>query len=443
MTRKIRIVFAIGTGAAVVLLLAKQFLVYRISDRALLREADRECRSIPQRSDSIVWDIFCQQATQGYYDDAFGTILQVFNPGSDAQHAFVALARMRAEQGDMEEAKRLVRLYMTRDSRVEALKALAVIQVQRGDIPGATRTAYLVPDPRPVLEAVAIARAKTGDLRGARETIAPAGHSDNVLDAIAEYQFQAGDSDGALKTAQEMSSDAMVSRLVEIADALRWRGKQASVRGLASRITNPKVARLFLDVFASTAPENIEVFPPDICDQAMVLAERSDFAAAYSLMEKSKSDCYSSVAVRQYESDPAGAERALQHSSVRMHVCFGLAEFAKAAATHGKATEALRFIDTAQTRCGERDAYVLEAVRHVARQWTARSKPSEVLKWARSRPNPSQRALALLGIAEAMGDKRPRNSGTCCVVLTTSGTCCVVLPPPEVRVGAAPRPEAK
>jgi hypothetical protein len=433
MTRKVRIIFAICAGAAVVLLLAKQFLGCRISDQDVLREAVREYRSIPQRSDSIVWDIFCQQATQGYYDDALGTILEVFNPGSDAQDAFVALARVRAERGDVEEAKRLVRLYMTRGSRVEALKALAVIQVKRGDIQGAAKMAYLVPDPRAVLEAVAIARAKTGDLRGARETIAQAGHSDGVLDAIAEYQVQAGDFDGALKTVQEMSPDGVVGPLVEIAEALRGRGEQSSVRQLASRITDPTVARRFLDVFAVTAPKNVEVIRPSICDEARALAGRSDFAAAYSLMEKSKSDCYSSVAVMQYESDPAGAERALQHSSMGIDVCFGLAEFAKAAATHGQASEALRFVDAAQMRCGERDAYVLEAVRHVARQWAARNKPSEVLKWARSRPNPSQRALALLGMAEAIGHPRPGGSGTCCGAPR----------PSEVQIGAAECPEPR
>jgi hypothetical protein len=123
-------------------------------------------------------------------------------------------------------------------------------------------------------------------------------------------------------------------------------------------------------------------------------------------MEKTK--CwYSFLAIKQYESDPAGAEQALHHSSDPMDICFGQTQFAEAAAARGNIRDARRLIDAAQKGCGEKGGDIFGAVRQVAREWAIREKPRTVVKWARSRPTPPQRELALLGVAEAMGHPQP------------------------------------
>ena len=116
---------------------------------------------------------------------------------------------------------------------------------------------------------------------------------------------------------------------------------------------------------------------------------------------------YSFVATKQYETDPVGAERALLRSPVPEDICFGLTQFALAAASKENVTDALRFVDAAQVTCDEKYGYRLGAVREVARAWTIKEGPKPAVRWARSRQTPSQRWLALLGVAEATGHRHP------------------------------------
>ncbi|HTF26607.1 MAG TPA: hypothetical protein VK937_22255 [Candidatus Limnocylindria bacterium] len=151
---------------------------------------------------------------------------------------------------------------------------------------------------------------------------------------------------------------------------------------------------------------NIPTIEANICEKGYFLVEKHEFSAAYALIENTK--CwYSFLATKQYASDPAGAEQALQRSSDPMDVCFGLTEFAKAAAANGNIPDAVRFIDAAQKHCGEKGGYLFGAVQQVARQWTIRDTPRKVVRWVGSRPSPGQRESALLGVAEALGHPHP------------------------------------
>ena len=91
-------------------------------------------------------------------------------------------------------------------------------------------------------------------------------------------------------------------------------------------------------------------------------------------------------------------------------MAFGLKQFAAAAAKKGNTADALRFLAELQ-RMGQKDPgiqlWVPQATQEIARAWTIREGPEAVLKWARSRPTPSERTIALIGMAEALGHTRP------------------------------------
>jgi hypothetical protein len=351
----------------------------------------------------VFWDAFCQQAAQGYYDDAMKTILLSHRDG-ETQYALITLAKIRTKNGDAQGAIRTARSYPNSETRFKAIEEIAAAQAELGDVHGARETAMLLADSRRALESIAVVEASKGDLEGARETIAPIGQSNRVLDAVAGYQIQAGDFEGALKTMQEIYPASIANLLLELDDALRERGERSRLRALASQMTKPGVAHLFLvyDRIRQSDLENIPTIETNTCENGYFLVEKHDFSAAYGLIENTK--CwYSFLATKQYASDPAGAEQALHRSSDLMDVCFGLTEFAKAAAANGDIHDAVRFIDAAQKGCGEKGGYIFGAVQQVARHWAISDKSRNVVRWARSRPSPGQRERALLGVAEALG----------------------------------------
>ena len=105
---------AIVVVAAVVflaLIIGRRFFVPRISDRNLLIEAlQEEVKATPPPERYVFWDVFCQQAALGYYDDAMATIL-LSHHDSDVQYALVTLAKIRARNGDSAGALREARGY--------------------------------------------------------------------------------------------------------------------------------------------------------------------------------------------------------------------------------------------------------------------------------------------------------------------------------------------
>jgi hypothetical protein len=365
---------SVAAGICLSLLFGWEFFASRVSDRDLLREAALEYKKSTVPSERMVfWDVFCQQAAQGYYDDAMATAL-LSRRDSDFEYALVTLARIRAKNGDTQGALRTARTYANSETRDKAIEEVATAQAERGDVRQARETAMSIADPRHTLESIAIVQASRGDLQGARET------------------------------AQEIYPANIANLLIEVDDALRERGELSHVRELASRLQKPEVAHLFLEYHGlmKSDRENIPTIEANICEKGYFLVEKHEFSAAYALIENTKCG-YSLLAIKQYASDPAGAEQALERSSDPMDLCFGWTEFAKAAATRGNIPDALRFLDAARRGCGEKYGYLFGAVQQVARQWTLRDKLRKVVKWARSRPSPGQRERALLGMAEALG----------------------------------------
>ena len=73
------------------------------------------------------------------------------------------------------------------------------------------------------------------------------------------------------------------------------------------------------------------------------------FAAADALIEENECTWVSFVAIRQYASDPAGAERLLRRRSNPDDLLFGLDQLAIEAARKGNITEAFRFLSDLQS----------------------------------------------------------------------------------------------
>ncbi|MGB8732810.1 MAG: hypothetical protein WCC99_16295 [Candidatus Sulfotelmatobacter sp.] len=378
------IVLCVGAGVARMLWLRGPG--HRITDREVLQEAVAEWQRAGKPFSQGAYQIFEQQAAQGHYDDAAATG-HLFRRPDDVRWSVVELAKIRAENGDIQGAK-------------SQIKKLA------GSDVGAKAA-----------EAIALAQAYSGDLRGALETITPLGTSNEVLWAFARRQMAQADFDGALKTAEQMDHKSAVQTFYGLADALREQGEQRRLHELASHMSNRKLSSLFVKVaqftFRPHEIEVVEVVRPGPCDLAYHGPSDENFAAVDASIEQNKCSYVSFVATQQYAVDPAGAERLLRRNANPQDLAFGLDQFAVAAAKKGNIAEALRLLADLQ-RIGTTEKNVVlaqtrntDAVHEIARDWTIRDGPKTVLKWARSRPNADERVWAFIGVAEALGHARP------------------------------------
>jgi hypothetical protein len=374
-----------GAGIACILWLRDPG--HAITDQDVLREAVAEWHRAGEPGRGPNYQIFEQQAAQGYYDDAAATS-HLFKPAEDKQWSVVELAKIRAENGDIPGAKRMVARFVGSDLGNKALKTIALIQADRGDLPGALET-----DPTP-------------------------SDSNDVLLVFARRQIANADLDGALKTAERMDSKAAGEVFYEVGDALPQRGEQNRLRELASHMNSPEMAALFrkLARFSLTYKPEVRILQPDPCSAAYHDAVIGDFAAADSVIEQKNCSYTYFIAVQQYAVDPAGAERMLRTHADPQDLALGLDQLAIAAAKQGNIAEALRFLNDLQSPAvvGNQKNEVLaqargdEAVHAIARCWTIKDGPKVVLKWAHSRRTTEERTWALIGVAEALGHARPQ-----------------------------------
>jgi len=368
---------ALSVAAAIGWMLWLRLTDRKITDQELLREAVEEWERAGEPGDGPDYQIFEQQAAQGYYEDAAATAT-LFRRPDDRRWSVEELAKIRAENGDIQGAKGMIKRFAGSDLGNRATEAIAVAQVGNGD------------------------------LQGALETAAPLADQDEVLRAFAGRQIASGDFDGALRTAQEMKSDSADQVFYEMGDALRVRGEQRRVRELASQMSDRKLAALFTKLVQLTLrpPEPIDAIQAGPCDIAWVDASIGKFAEADTLVEQNKCPYVSGVAVQQYAADPKGAERLLRSTTNPQDLASGLDGFAVAAARKGNIADALRFYNNLQNLSPANVSG--KEVQEIARAWTIRGRPKPVLKWVRSRPNTFERTWGLIGMAEALGHARPK-----------------------------------
>jgi len=378
-------------GVGIVWILWLRSPAHGITDQDVLREAVAEWHRAGEPGEGPSYQIFEQQAAQGYYDDAAATSY-LFKQPNDKQWAVVELAKIRAENGDIPGAKSMVAKFAGSDLGSRALKTIAEIQAARGDLSGALKTSP--------------------------------GNSDDIMLVFARRQIEKADFDGALKTAEQMDSKSGDQVFYEVGGALRVRGEQKRARELASNMSNHRLAALFLELSRFTLwPQKIrsceiEIVQADPCAIAYHGAPDGNFAEVDALIEQNKCSYVSFVAVQQYAVDPAGAERLLRRDANPQDLASGLDQFAMAAAKKGNIAEALRFLSNLQTlSMAEKGRNILlptqaggaDAVHEIARDWTIRDGPKVVLRWAHSRPSTEERTWALIGVAEALGHARPQS----------------------------------
>lgn len=377
-------VLCVGGSAAWILWLRSP--AQGITDQDVLREAVAEWHRAGEPGEGPNYQIFEQQAAQGYYADAAATSY-LFKRPDDKQWSVVELAKIRAENGDVPGAKSMVAKFAGADLGNRALKTIAEIQASRGDLPGALET---IPTPR---------------------------DSDDVMLVFARRQIEKADFDGALTTAERMDK-AAGQVFYELGDALRVRGEQKRARELASHMSDRKLAALFLKLSRFTLwPREIrpyEVVRAGPCDIAYHGAPDGNFAKIDALIEQNKCSYVSFVAVQQYAVDPVGAERLLRRNANPQDLASGLDQLAVAAAKKGNIAEALRFLDNLQSLDAPKRNIVIaqargsDAVHEIARDWAIKDGPNVALKWVHSRPTTRERTWGLIGVAEALGHARPQ-----------------------------------
>lgn len=359
-------------------LLENHFSRHTITDQQLLREAVDDWAKAGKPGTGPDPQIFEQQAGQGYYDDAAATG-RLFDSPDEVQWAVVELAKIRAQNGDVQGAKAAVERFQGSSLGERATRAIANVQAHRGDLDGALTTASGV------------------------------NGQDEVFAIVAGKQIDAGDFEGALATSERMSLTAANQLFYEVGEGLRLKHQQGRVKALAAGMRNPQYAADFKTNVRFTLWDEIPVrtVRATPCDMAGIYALEGKFALADSMIEENKCSDVQFVAVRQYAVDPVGAERLLRRTTRQDDLTLGLYQFAIAAAENGNVSEGLRFLDELGSL---KSNYVGgNAIRAVARAWTIRDGAQTVLPWARSRPTLEQKTSALIGMAEALGHARPTN----------------------------------
>jgi hypothetical protein len=207
-------------------------LIAKSPIRGCCREAVEEWKRAGEPGNGPDYQIFEQQAAQGYYEDAAATAT-LFKSAEDRRWSVVELAKIRAANGDI-------------------LGAKAMIKRFAGSGLGAN-----------AIEAIALAQVGNGNLQDALDTAAAIGGQDEVLLAFARRQIESGDFDAALRAAEQMnprSVDAVDSVFYEIGDALRVRGEQNRVHDLAAHMTNRKLAALFTKLVPLTLRPSVPTY---------------------------------------------------------------------------------------------------------------------------------------------------------------------------------------
>jgi tetratricopeptide (TPR) repeat protein len=353
-------------GILVVGLLWMRAFSRKITAQGLLREALSESpdHNYPET------DIFEQQATQGYYDDALATARLAKKP-ADLDWFIVELAKIHVENGDVQGAKAVAQMFPDRHAQI--FKAIALVQAHQGDISGAL--AMSMPD------------------------------TNEILEEFAQHQIKQADFPGALQTCERLPANSAGNLFYEIGEALRQRHEQKRVRELAAGMSDRKLAQLFLELIPLTLWDRKpnHLLQTNGCEMAGIAAMDKRLAEARKMLEGTH--CWRSfVAIQYYRIDPIEAEKLLRSATDPKDLTFGLGEFAKAAADKGEIEDALR-LDKDAKQLDPLEGY--SATLEIARAWTIRDGTEKVIGWARSLPTHAERQTALLGMAQALGHARP------------------------------------
>jgi hypothetical protein len=341
------------------------------SDAALFRESVTAGKAA---NEDVRWYIFTEiaeaQMERAYYTDALGTIALV---DKYPDQLYVRIATVRANSGDVVGAKSMAAAWDP-DLKLRAYKEIALVQAGAGDIRGALETSRDIPD------------------------------KSIVLDAIASRQLESGDLEGALATAAAMKREWKDETLFAVAQKFRERGDERRAHAIERRISNLNAARSggFVQD-AGGASTTQAPRPTDACLSAWDDAKAGNYAEANEKVRVGHCDCRTVAGIHVEEHDPDGADRAIRACPSTADMSAGMAGLATRYASRGEIAEALRFADSVRV-AGDpwEEGYLAPTLRDIGLAWGKKGNPRSALRWARSRPNGFERAMALLGVAESI-----------------------------------------
>jgi hypothetical protein len=354
MRKKVILCFAVLATITAVLWFAHRYC-FPVSARSLLREAAKTAQKDP--GPDVFSAIIREQAKQGFYDDAQETLR---NAGHYPE---------------------------------QAASELATIRVQNGDVPGARQMAngWDASMRTAGIEAIAIAQAEKGDLQGARDTSKLLKDKDRVLEAICRYEINSGDMDGALNTIAQTGPSAAISLLIQATESITMfhPEQKDKVRSLARLAKKRHMAKEILEWANWADSDNAGCCGVEnsACGSGVIVIDDADPSYA---------------AVKRYEAgDIAGAEQKVDRASSTKE--YAMSQLVGVAAKHGDIGNALRYFNMLRALG---PYWVDQASFALAQGWAKNDKSRIVIRWARSRPAGHERAMALLGVATAIGRQK-------------------------------------
>jgi hypothetical protein len=232
-----------------------------------------------------------------------------------------------------------------------------------------------------------------------------------------ENALAAHDLDQARIEARRLSDVERCDSLLDLAKQLIASGRMndasnvlTEVTALAQQLSNrstrsgilTRIAVLQVESgFSVDALPLLKNAPSNLCDVAWAYARKRNFAEADQL---AKDGCRVIAEERYKAGDFDGAITRIRTEPNPSDQSIGFADLSKLAAQNGNVTHALRFAELIRIPAAhhEGEGYLAPALREVARAWAKSGKSYEAYRWARSRPTAYERAMALLGVGEAV-----------------------------------------
>jgi len=435
------------------------------SPRELLLEARSELPAVTDRAEH--WgrtrEIAQWLAWARFYDDALATTPM---DTMFLSLAYNDLARIRAANGDVAGAIKMIDATLTGAAAARAKSGVGRDLAERGDfaqgmdvVRGFTGRAL-----HDVQLAAADRQITAGNLAQAESTIAVAAASgafvDNVRVKLAEAYFRRGNERDAQRIAREAKNpwdppdfvgaavaraadhrewdsakvliktqnvDAVPNAFVVLARAMAKRGDRASARQtleeaipLALLVKQARVqltalsaiavAQNDLGFIASAAPRMVV---PDLsanrdgfeCEAASSLAAARRYADALAI-NRTAGCGFSSAGYQFSAGDVDGAMRAIQENGNRANFVAAMVEWASIAAKRGDLKTATRLFSELKPEESHDDGYLTPTVHEIAHLMAKTGDEDGAQAWARARVTPDQRIAALIGAARAMIEKQ-------------------------------------
>jgi hypothetical protein len=378
--------------------------VLKLKAEADLEGAKKMLSELPsgQIAARAIREVALEEARHGDLDGALRT-----SGGQFADELKVALGEAQLKAGDLEAALITVNKVQTAGEADDLLYGIARELTKRGKAIQATEIASRITDPQIKTNAIPSPFEKAlaeNDLNGAANLareMSPQERCDSLLEVSADL----------VKVGKHVEAGEILTEVTAEAQKISDEAERARVLGRVAVLQIdsglPVAALEFLKALPANLTFRVELlgaFPVGaVCDVAWAYARKRKFKEAYDLAITE--DCEEGVAIEQYKSgDFQGALGGIKHRPNPSDQSSSLASLAEVSAKTGDIRNAIRFAELVSVPGAYEngEGYLAPALREIGRAWAKSGMVKEGYSWARSRSTAYQRAMALLGIAEAI-----------------------------------------